>query len=51
MVGDTPADLEMARGAGARSIGVTSGVARDADLRPFADLVLGSVAELVGETS
>lgn len=48
MVGDTPGDLEMARGAGARSIGVTSGVAREADLRPFADVVLGSVAELVG---
>jgi phosphoglycolate phosphatase len=47
MVGDTPADLRMARAAGARSIGVTSGVAVAAELAPWADLVLGSVASLV----
>ncbi|MBA2718252.1 MAG: HAD family hydrolase [Chloroflexi bacterium] len=47
MVGDTPADLTMARAAGARSIGVTSGVAAADDLVPFADTVLGSVAALV----
>ncbi len=47
MVGDTPADVRMARAAGARSIGVTSGVAGAADLAPFADVVLASVAELV----
>jgi phosphoglycolate phosphatase-like HAD superfamily hydrolase len=50
MVGDTPADLRMARGAGARSIGVTSGVTGRAELAPDADLVLGSVAELIQPT-
>ena len=48
MVGDTPADLEMAREAGAgRVIGVLSGVGGAADLEPLADLVLGSVGELL----
>jgi phosphoglycolate phosphatase len=47
MVGDTPADLRMARAAGARSIGVTSGIGTAGDLEPEADVVLGSVAELV----
>lgn len=47
MVGDTPADLRMARAVGARSVGVTSGVAATADLAPFADVVLASVAALV----
>ncbi|HUQ78213.1 MAG TPA: HAD family hydrolase [Patescibacteria group bacterium] len=46
MVGDTPADVRMAREAGARSIGVTSGVATSRDLGPFADIVLDSVASL-----
>ena len=48
MVGDTPADLRMARLAGVRAIGVTSGVASAAELSPDADLVVGSIAELVG---
>ena len=47
MVGDTVADLRMARGAGARSIGVSSGVTGTADLAPFADRVLGTIAELL----
>jgi phosphoglycolate phosphatase-like HAD superfamily hydrolase len=48
MVGDTPADLEMAREAGAgRMIGVLSGVGGAADLEPLADLVLGSVGQLL----
>ena len=47
MVGDTPADLRMARVAGARPIGVASGVTGRAELAPDADLVLGSVAELI----
>lgn len=47
MVGDTPADLRMARAAGARSIGVTSGVAGAAELAPYADLILGSIGELI----
>jgi phosphoglycolate phosphatase len=49
MVGDTPADLRMARDAGARAIGVASGVARVEELAPFAEIVLGSVAALVAE--
>jgi phosphoglycolate phosphatase len=48
MVGDAPADLRMAREAGARAIGVASGVATPAELEPWADIVLGSIAELVG---
>jgi phosphoglycolate phosphatase len=48
MVGDTPADLAMARGAGARSIGVTSGIATAAELVPVADVVLASIASLIG---
>ena len=48
MVGDTPADLRMAREAGAgRIIGVASGVTPAADLEPFADVVLAHVGELV----
>jgi HAD superfamily hydrolase (TIGR01509 family) len=50
MVGDTPADLRMAREAGARSIGVTSGVTGAEELAPHADLVLESVAGLVQAT-
>jgi phosphoglycolate phosphatase len=46
-VGDSPADLLMARAAGAaRSIGVLTGVGDRASLAPHADLVLGSIAEL-----
>jgi len=48
MVGDTPADLRMAREAGAgRVIGVASGVTASADLEPFADVVLADVGTLV----
>jgi phosphoglycolate phosphatase len=47
MVGDTPTDLAMARGAGAgRVIGVTSGVGVLDELEPLADVVLGTVGEL-----
>jgi len=48
MVGDTPADLRMARAAGARSIGVTSGIASATELAPEADVVLDSIASLIG---
>jgi phosphoglycolate phosphatase len=48
MVGDTTADLQMARAAGARAIGVASGVEPAADLARQADLVVATVAELVG---
>ena len=48
MVGDTPADLEMGRAAGAgRVIGVLTGVAGQADLEPLADAVIPSVGELL----
>jgi phosphoglycolate phosphatase len=46
MVGDTPADLGMARAAGARSIGVTSGITSAAELAAHADIVLDSIAAL-----
>jgi phosphoglycolate phosphatase-like HAD superfamily hydrolase len=47
MVGDTPADLLMARAAGARPIGVASGVASADELAGLADLVLADAGELV----
>jgi phosphoglycolate phosphatase len=48
MVGDTPADLRMARLAGAGLVvGVLSGVGTAADLAPHADLVLPSVGALL----
>ena len=47
VVGDSPADLLMARAAGAaRAVGVLTGVGDRASLEPLADLVLGSIAEL-----
>jgi phosphoglycolate phosphatase len=47
VVGDAPADLAMARAAGAgRVVGVLSGVGTAVDLAA-ADVVLGSVAELI----
>jgi phosphoglycolate phosphatase len=48
-VGDSLADLEMGRAAGAaRVIGVLSGVSAREDLEPFADALLNSVADLAG---
>jgi phosphoglycolate phosphatase len=48
VVGDTPADLLMGRAAGAgRVIGILTGLGTRADLEPIADVVLGSVAELL----
>ena len=48
MVGDTAADLRMARLAGAGiAIGVLSGVGERAELAPQADLILESVGELL----
>ena len=47
VVGDSLADLEMGRAAGAaRVMGVLSGVSGRAELEPFADALLSSVAEL-----
>jgi phosphoglycolate phosphatase-like HAD superfamily hydrolase len=49
VVGDSLADLEMGRAAGAgRMIGVLSGVSAREDLEPFADAVVNSVADLAG---
>lgn len=49
MVGDSRADLAMGRAAGAGLVvGVLSGVGSRADLAPYADLVIGSVAQLAG---
>ena len=46
--GDTPADLAMGRAAGVRVVaGVLSGVGSRAELEPLADVVLGSVGELL----
>lgn len=48
VVGDTPADLTMARAAGAGLVvAVLSGIGRREDLVPLADVVLGSISELV----
>src|SRR5437879_5180224 len=48
LAGDMPADLRMAGDAGAGlAVGVQSGVADHAELEPLADLVLGSVADLL----
>lgn len=48
VVGDSPADLLMGTSAGvARTIGVLTGVGDRASLEPLADVVLGSISELV----
>ena len=48
LLGDTPADLRMARAAGAGvAIGVLSGLGTAADLEPLADAVLPSIADLI----
>jgi phosphoglycolate phosphatase-like HAD superfamily hydrolase len=50
IVGDTPADLAMGRSAGAgRVIGVLTGVGTRTELEPLADVVLGSVGELLAD--
>lgn len=46
MIGDNSHDLEMARAAGAIAVGVLSGTGGKADLAPFADHLLASIAEL-----
>ncbi len=48
MVGDTVADLQMGRAARAGLVlGVTSGVSSEAHLAPYADHILGSIADLL----
>jgi phosphoglycolate phosphatase len=48
MVGDTPTDLAMARGAAAgRVIGVESGIGRRDELEPLADAVFRTVGDLI----
>lgn len=50
MVGDSPVDMLMGRAAGAGlCIGVASGAHSADELSKYADLVLGSVAELISE--
>ncbi len=52
VVGDSVADLAMGRAAGAgRVIGVLTGVADRATLEPLADVVLGSVQELLARAT
>lgn len=47
VVGDSPADLQMGRAAGAGLVvGVLTGVGGQADLEPLADLVIASVEQL-----
>ncbi len=46
MVGDSLHDLHAGRAAGMRTVGVLTGPAPAAELAPFADVVLNSVAEL-----
>lgn len=47
VIGDTAADLQMAKAAGAGlCIGVLSGVSSHKDLTPYADLILESIEEL-----
>jgi phosphoglycolate phosphatase len=47
VLGDSPADMAMARAAGAGlTIGVLTGVGRRADLEPLADVVIASVEAL-----
>jgi phosphoglycolate phosphatase len=49
VVGDAPADLRMGRAAGVRRVvGVLTGVGDEAALAPLADLVLPSIADLLG---
>jgi phosphoglycolate phosphatase len=50
VIGDSPADLRMARDAGAGlSVGVLTGVATRVDLEPLADVVIESIERLVGD--
>lgn len=52
VIGDTIADLKMARAAGAGlSVGVLSGVSNARDLVPFADVLLESVEDLLTYSS
>lgn len=48
MVGDSPADIDCARAAGVRSIAVRGGYTQKPADKLGADLVIGSLAELVG---
>ena len=46
MVGDSTHDLDAGRAAGMRTIGVLTGPARQAELAPFADVVLPTIAAI-----
>ena len=48
MIGDSVADMAMARSAGiGRRIGVLSGIGRRSELEPLSDVVIDSIAELL----
>lgn len=46
MIGDTPNDLRFAKKAGAKTIGVLSGVSKEQLLLPYADCILNNIGEL-----
>lgn len=46
MIGDTPNDLRFAKKAGAKTIGVLSGVSNEQLLLPYADCILNNIGEL-----
>ncbi|MEP5153722.1 HAD family hydrolase [Planktotalea sp.] len=46
MVGDSTHDLEAARAAGMAAVGVLTGIAKAAELAPFADTILNNIGEL-----
>lgn len=48
MVGDSHHDLQAGRAAGMRTIAVLTGVAKAADLAPFADVVLADIGAIPG---
>lgn len=48
MVGDSRHDLEAGRAAGMRTVAVLTGIAKQDDLRPHADVVLTDIGEIPG---
>lgn len=46
MIGDTPNDLRFAKKAGAKAIGVLSGVSNEQSLLPYSDCILNNIGEL-----
>ncbi|MGB3148663.1 MAG: HAD hydrolase-like protein, partial [Paracoccaceae bacterium] len=46
MVGDSLHDLQSGRAAGMRTVAVLTGIAKRAELEPFADVVLADIGQL-----